>query len=94
MSVVFAQLVDSSAPLLQPYIQWGFAGFAFGLTGVIVWLVTKLLAILKDTNTVIANNTIIIGKVSDKVDTTVELLQDVRDKLLSRPCIAHRHADE
>ena len=75
------------APIFAPYIQLGFAGFAFLLVFVIVWLIRRLLAILDKTNQIIAGNTEAINRVHDATDTLKVLMVDIRDQLFQRPCL-------
>jgi hypothetical protein len=75
------------APIFAPYIQLGFAGFAFLLVFVIVWLIRRLLAILDKTNQIIAGNTEAINRVHDATDTLKVLMADIRDQLFQRPCL-------
>ena len=74
--------------VLQPVVQYGFLGFSAVLLGVVVWLVRRVLGVLEKTNSVIEGNTAAVRKVCH---VTAELLRehrDLRDKIISRPCIA------
>jgi len=73
--------------LWSPLIQGGFAVFALLLLGVNVWLVKQLLKVLKDNSQVIAGNTRAIESVATIVGDTRELMQEIRDELLKRPCL-------
>jgi F0F1-type ATP synthase membrane subunit b/b' len=75
------------APIFAPYIQLGFAGFAFLLVFVIVWLIRRLLAILDQTNQIIAGNTAAINRVHDASEDLKALMKDIRDQLFQRPCL-------
>lgn len=85
-----------------PSVQLGFASFAAGifgtLTWIIVWMIRKLLEILKDNQSIVANNTQAIGQVCDVASDTKRLMGDIRDQLLQRPCLVHSsehlHQDE
>lgn len=83
---------------MEPYVQWGFAGFCFVVFATMmtvgVWLIKQLLKILKDTNEVIAGNTAAIKSVHDTADTTRNLMSDIRDQLLQRPCLMPTSEDE
>ena len=75
------------APIFAPYIQLGFAGFAFLLVFVIVWMIRRLLAILDKTNQTIAGNTAAINRVHEATTNVNTMVADVRDQLLQRPCL-------
>ena len=75
------------ANIFAPYIQLGFAGFAFLLVLVIVWLIRRLLAILDKTNQIIAGNTEAINRVHDTSEELKLLMADIRDQLFQRPCL-------
>ena len=70
-----------------PWIQFGFAGFSIVLVGIIVWLIKRLLAILQQTNDIIAANTNAICEVGKMTKVQSELVRTVHDQLLSRPCL-------
>jgi len=84
-------------PFLTPIVQYGFAGFCAVLIGIIVWLISKLLDVLRQTNETIAKNTDAVNRQieAQKQDRTLAeqhmtLLRSINDKLLSRPCIAEK----
>jgi hypothetical protein len=72
---------------MQPIIQYGFAGMCVVLLGILVWLISKLLAILEKTNQVIAANTDAIKVVDTHASETMTLLKDLRDRILKLKCI-------
>jgi len=78
----------------SPWIQLGFAGFAFALLGVVVWLVRQLLRVLRDNTTVICGNTSAIESVNTTADETRDLMRDVRDQLLARPCLMSKREQD
>ncbi|MDO8303435.1 MAG: hypothetical protein Q7T18_09355 [Sedimentisphaerales bacterium] len=73
--------------IMQPIIQYGFAGMCVVLLGILVWLISKLLAILEKTNQVIAANTDAIKVVDTHASETMTLLKDLRDRILKLKCI-------
>jgi len=73
--------------LWSPLIQGGFAVFALLLLGVNVWLVKQLLRVLRDNSQVIAGNTRALESVTTIASETRNLMQQMRDQLLSRPCL-------
>jgi hypothetical protein len=80
--------MDASDALMNPIIQYGFAGMSAVLIAIIVWLMNRLMKLLEETNQVIINNTNTIRDVGNRTGEELELLRDVHDKLISRPCIA------
>jgi len=72
----------------NPIIQCGFAGLSVVLLGIIVWLIKQLLAVLKETNKVIGENTKTIGTLNTSSRDELLVLRDIQGKLLARPCIA------
>lgn len=87
---MIAELSDNLT-VMQPYIQWGFAGFCFvvfaTLTTINVWLMKNYITVVGDSNTVIQGNTAAISSIHITADETRHLMSDVRDQLLSRPCL-------
>ncbi len=73
--------------LWSPLIQGGFAVFALLLLGVNVWLVKQLLKVLKDNSQVIAGNTRAIESVATVAFDTKNLMQELHNELLKRPCL-------
>ena len=71
----------------SPVIQGGFAVFSLALLGVNVWLVKQLLRVLADTNRVIAGNTRAIESVAGVSHDSKQLIAQLRDELLRRPCL-------
>jgi hypothetical protein len=75
------------APIFAPYIQLGFAGFACLLTGIIVWLVRRLIDVINQNNAVISGNTEAIRRLRDVNDDQKALMEEIRDQLFQRPCL-------
>ena len=73
--------------IMQPIIQYGFAGMCGILLGILVWLISKLLAILEKTNAVIAANTEAIKVVQGHTSETITILKDLRDRILQLKCV-------
>jgi hypothetical protein len=71
----------------SPLIQGGFAVFALLLLAMNYWLVRQLLRVLAANNGVIAGNTRAIESVATIAIDTRNLMQEIRDKLLKRPCL-------
>jgi hypothetical protein len=95
-SMLFASAeIVNELTVMQPYVQFGFAGFCFVVFGVlvsvIVWLIKNLLKILKENNAVISGNTDAIKAVHTTADETKKLMGDIRDQLLTRPCMMTKH---
>jgi hypothetical protein len=71
-----------------PYVQLGFAGFAFALLGIIVWLIRQLLVVLEKTTDVVAGNTEALRTIVSSVEDSRKALESFREQFLARPCIA------
>jgi hypothetical protein len=71
---------------LAPILQWGFAGFALILLGVLVWLINKLLDVLHRTAGVIGHNTRASRDLASVVQQVSQTTADVRDRLLTWKC--------
>ncbi len=74
--------------IMSPLIQYGFAGFSIVLLGVLIWLTRELLSVVKESNKVIAENTRAIISVDKNTTNTFEIMVEIKDELLKRPCIA------
>lgn len=77
-----------STHIMQPLIQYGFAGFSLILLAVLIWLIRELLLVLKENNRVIAENTHAISSVDANTKSTFNIMVEIKDELLKRPCIA------
>jgi len=73
--------------LMNPILQWGFAGFSAVLIAIIVWLIRRLLDVLERTNIIITENTVTIRAQGVLSQDQLKLLRSINDKLLARPCI-------
>lgn len=73
---------------LTPIIQYGFAGFSAVLLVIIVWLIRRLLDVLRENNKIIAANTTAISEVRKLTEEELKLLRILNDRLLVRPCMA------
>jgi hypothetical protein len=74
--------------IMNPIIQYGFAGLSIVLLIILVWLIRELLKILKDNNEVISKNTEAIKLVDEHSKSTLAVIIECKDELLKRPCIA------
>jgi len=79
---------NETSVIMSPLIQYGFAGFSLILLAVLVWLIRELLTVLKANNKVIAENTQAIKSVDKNTTATFEIMVEIKDLLLKRPCIA------
>jgi len=75
--------------VMQPIVQYGFVGFAAILLVIIIWLISRLLELLRSTAQVIADNTRAINQLTGYTRDLMTLTRSMHDKLLSRPCIAN-----
>ena len=74
--------------MIRPVIDYGFAGFAAVLLGVVIWLIKKLLAVLEANNQIIAAMTEAIRDLTSTTSDLLKLNRSLHDKIISRPCIA------
>lgn len=73
---------------MTPVIQYGFAGFCVVLIVIIVWLISRLLEVLKDTNQIISANTTAIKAVDANSKAALDAAVESKELLLQRPCVA------
>ena len=73
--------------LLAPVIEHGPMGIIAGLLMILVWLIKRLLLILEDTGSVIAENTAAIRSLDTRSAELLRLTHDMRDRLLTRACL-------
>ena len=73
--------------ILNPIIQYGFAGMCAVLLAILVWLINKLLGILDKNNQIIAANTEAIKIASGQANDTYAMLTDLRDRILQLECV-------
>ena len=80
--------MEETTNLFTPLLQYGFAGFSLILVAIIVWLIRRLLAVLDQTNSIIAQNTSAVRDVSRATTEETAIVRQLYDKMLARPCIA------
>jgi len=73
--------------ILSPVVQYGFLGFSAILLGIVVWLIRELIEVINNNNRVIAANTDVVSKHFALTSDIQWTIKDLRDKMLSRPCI-------
>lgn len=73
---------------VTPLVQAGFAGFAFVLLAFLAWCVKQQFGLQRDTNAIIAANTAAIDKLHTTADESGATQKEIRDLLMTRPCIA------
>jgi len=85
------------SPLLdinsEIFLQYGFAGVSAVLFGILIWLIKALLSLQKDTNKVIEKNTSANNRIVDLQEKQLITIDALKEKLISRPCIARREQD-
>jgi len=77
---------ETLVTLLSPVLQWGFAGFALILLGVLVWTIQQLLGALRSTGDVVANNTQALDRQTSLVQEVRRTTTDLRDRVLAFDC--------
>jgi hypothetical protein len=81
--------MDAPANILtDPIIQYGFAGMCAVLLGIVVWLIQKLLDVIRENNKIIAEHNELISNVNRTLRDSFDVQVTIKDKLNSRPCIA------
>lgn len=84
--------MNETVNLAAPLMQFGFAGFCIVLLAFIFWLVKRLLGVLDQTNRIIAANTEAILNLSNTTTEEMKLVRDLRDKMMTRPCLGERES--
>lgn len=91
---------EATSIILGPVVQYGFGGFCAVQFGIIVWLIRrngamydKLIGVLEQTNEVVLNNTQAVQNLTNQTHETKDALYEMRDKLLTRRCIAKQERD-
>lgn len=75
------------SPVLNPIIQFGFAGMCAILLVMLAWLIKRLLDLQTTTNAVVAENTTAIQTLIAQSAREENSLEALNRKLLSRPCL-------
>lgn len=73
--------------ILKIFQEGGMTAVAAAMFGLAVWLVKKLLSVIKASNQVIAGNTQILKELKDGTAEERKRLSWIRDKLMERPCL-------
>lgn len=73
--------------MLEPIFQYGFAGFAAVLLGILVWVVRALIQVLRENTRVIEANTHALEKLHGGLDELRENVSDLDRQLRGRPCL-------
>ena len=89
--------MEQTVTLFSPLMQFGFAGIVLILLAIVVWLIKQLLAVIRVNNMVIdrnsqalVDNTHAVSQVDDNVTEQANVLRQINDKLLSRPCLIEK----
>jgi hypothetical protein len=72
----------------DPIVQYGFAGMSAVLVVMICWLARRLMDLLEKTSAIISANTDAIRTLTRRSEENARLYADLRDRLLSRPCLS------
>lgn len=68
-------------------LQYGFAGFSVVLLSMLFWLMRILVKLLEKNTAVISENTSTIAKVGETTGELKGLMIEIKDELLTRPCL-------
>jgi len=79
---------EATTAIMNPIIQYGFAGLCVVLLAILVWLVRELLSVMRENNAVISANNQAIVAVQATAKATFDVSIECKDKLVERPCIA------
>jgi hypothetical protein len=79
--------------LIDPILQYGFAGMCAVLLVIIVWLIWNLMKLLEKTNQIINANTQAICQGDLHSIEALKLLRETHDKIIARPCIAKKERE-
>jgi hypothetical protein len=79
--------------LLDPIMQYGFAGMCAVLLMILVWLIRNLIKLLEKTNQIISANTQAICQVDQHSLEALKLMRDTHDKIIARPCVARKERE-
>ncbi len=63
--------------MLEPYIQYGFAGFAFLILGYLFWLIPRMLATLERLGEVVGNNTEALRALTKRIERIDDYVRKV-----------------
>lgn len=86
MLALFAQASDPG--IMSPGLQYGAFSISAMLIGVIIWQFRELLGVMRDNQKVIDANSRVIEQALKSNESTQEMVRDIRDRLMERPCIA------
>jgi len=89
---------NDAITVMTPMLQYGFAFFSLVLVVILFFVIKWLLAevkasrlaregLLDQTKLVVENNTQAVRSLEERMRQYSELLGDLRDKLLARPCM-------
>lgn len=73
--------------MLDPIVQCGFAGMCAILLAIVVWLISQLLKVIRDNNTVIARNNELVSGVIQQLGRQEEQHASIGRQLAERPCL-------
>jgi hypothetical protein len=79
--------------LMDPIMQYGFAGMCAVLLMILVWLIRNLIKLLEKTNQIISANTQAICQVDQHSLEALKILRDTHDKIIARPCVARKERE-
>jgi hypothetical protein len=78
---------ETASTILDPIIQYGFAGFCALLLGFLYWLIRRLLDLFERVTKVIGENSELVRTIDVHLMETREILFSMRDKFLTLKCV-------
>lgn len=82
------ELIQAATANVSTFMEKGFAGFAFLLLCLLAVMVYGWFKVSREAIRVIERNTMVIEKLTDNQESTEKKLDDIYNKIISRPCIA------
>lgn len=73
--------------LLQPIVQYGFAGMCAILLGILIWMIRRVLDAFKSNGEIITANTNAINTLNNNMTEQRAEIGGLKEELYRRPCM-------
>jgi len=77
---------SETTTIMQPIMQFGFAGLCVALLGIVIWLIKQLLAVIDRNNIVVMGNTQAIMAVDKNAKDARDIALELKNEIIRRPC--------